>query len=271
MEGFICFSLSEQHSSQLKWFRGTSIVSAQVYIWEHSCGIETLWQCFVSTIFLPTGKCRFTKTEIVDREWSVLRNVLKEGKQEVMEIPCYNNSQMKLPPQTFHLEIQYRRKKNNRNKMKHLKRTKIICMDWTKLVFVCEPLGFHVIHNKTLSALPVLTPLPFSFFPLVLQTCPKFGLLSLRRDSHSTTSTQNKHWFANGCSCDNLFEVGRLNRLSWPKQDTLFYRGWETWMLRCWVLPHAFHLSKLQLRFNHRFSENALADTRISSLKLTTQ
>lgn len=159
--------------------------------------------------------------------------------------------------------------------MKHLKRIKIICMDWTKLVFVCDPLGFHVIHKKTVSALPVLTLHPFSFFPLLLQTCPKFGLLSLRRDSHRIdshiTRTENKHWFANGSSRDSLFKVGRLDRLGWPKQDTLFYCGQETWTPRCWVLPHTFRLSKLQFRFNHRFPENALADTHISPLKLTTQ
>lgn len=142
-------------------------------------------------------------------------------------------------------------------------------MNWTKLVSVCDPLGFHVIH-KTLSVLPALTPHPFSLFPLLCQTWPFFGLLSLKRDSHSITSTGKKHWFAIGSSCDNLFKVERLDRLGWPVQDTIFfYRGQETQMLGCWVLPHTFHLSEVQLRFNHSFPDNALADMHISPINLS--
>lgn len=208
MEGFLCLLLSEQHSSQPKWFRDTSIISAQVYLQEHSCGIETLWQCFISAIFFAYWEMlihqhwNWWQGRISSEKHLKGRKKIFEGKQELMEIP-YFNSQMKLfsfPSPTFHLEIQYRQEEITEIRWSSSKELKRVVWAEPNWFIVCEPLGFHVIQNSKTTLCPTCPSTssshPFSSFPLLLQTCPKFRLLSLRWDSHSMTSIGDKCVFA---------------------------------------------------------------------------
>lgn len=130
------------------------------------------------------------------------RKQIFEGKQEVMEIPYFNNSQIKLPlspPLTFHLEIQYRREEITELRWSSSKELVV----WTEpnWFIVCEPLGFHVIHSSKTTLCPTCPSISSSHsfsFPLLLQNCPKFRLLPSRWGSHSITSKENKCMFTKG-------------------------------------------------------------------------
>lgn len=126
---------------------------------EHSCGIETLWQYFLSTILVFV--CFFfTHCEMpIHQNWNWSEKCLngrKKGNKKSWKYPT-SIPKWSFPP-TFRLETQYRREEIKEIRCSSSKELKQVIWTETNWFIVCESLGFHVFHHSKTALCPVSAP-----------------------------------------------------------------------------------------------------------------